>query len=218
MISELTPEMAEKSRKAFTNMTVKTYCAGKKKTGVMESNTCELPVIVMLLEVTAHAGQNNGTLIDLASDTNYITQRAARRFNRQSEKITLVVHGVRGMTVTVKTRRYLLKVRVKTPTGTERAHELVCYGLDEIAKVHNTIKPHQLRKFFPDINLDDLKRPKHIELLISHREGRLAPQRVKVIVDLVLWESPLGMSVGGTHPDLFEEVDMAVHRSTLLVP
>ncbi|KAI3365757.1 hypothetical protein L3Q82_000765 [Scortum barcoo] len=47
----------------------------------------------------------------------------------------------------------------------------------------------------------------------AHREGRLAPQRVKVIGDLVLWEGPLGKTVGGAHPDLFEDVEMATHTS-----
>lgn len=77
------------------------------------------------------------TLIDLASDTNYITHRAARRLKLRSEKITLVVHGVGGIAMKVKTKRYSLKVRVKIPRGTERAHELICYGLDEIAKVQS---------------------------------------------------------------------------------
>lgn len=36
---------------------------------------------MMLLEVTANAGQKIGTLIDLASDTNYITHRAASSLN-----------------------------------------------------------------------------------------------------------------------------------------
>ncbi len=213
LTSELTPDMAEKFRKAFTNMAAKPHCTGKNLPGVMDSNTCELPVILMLLEVTTNAGQKIGTLIDLASDTNYITHRAARRLKLQSEKITLVVHGVGGMAMKVKTKRYLLKVRVKTPRGTERAHELICYGLDEIAKVQRVIKPQQLKKFFPDTSLEDLHRPEHIELLISHHEGRLAPQRVKVVGDLVLWESPLGKTVGGAHPDLCEVVDMALHNS-----
>lgn len=113
----------------------------------------------------------------------------------------------------VATMKYLLRVRVKTPRGTEQAHGLVCYGLNEIAKVHRVIKPEQLRKFFPETELGDLKRPDSIELLISHREGRLAPQRVKIVGDLVLWDGPLGKTVGGAHPDLLEEVDMAAHRS-----
>lgn len=106
------------------------------------------------------------------------------------------------MAMKVKTKRYLLKVRVKTPKGTETVHELICYGLEEIAKVHRVIEAQQLQKFFPDTNLDDLHRPEHVELLISHREGRLAPQRIKIVGDLVLWESPLGKTVGGAHPDL----------------
>lgn len=69
----------------------------------------ELPVIMMLLEVTANAGQRLGTLIDLASDTNY-THAAASRFNLRSEEITLIVHGVGGMEVCVETKRYLLKI------------------------------------------------------------------------------------------------------------
>ena len=90
LISELTPVMAEKFRKAFTNMAAKSYCAEKKLPGVMDSNTCELPVLLMLLEVTTNAGQRIGTLIDLASDTNYITHRAARSLKLRSEKITLL--------------------------------------------------------------------------------------------------------------------------------
>lgn len=56
---------------------------------------------MMLLEVTANAGQRVGTLIDLASDSNYIT---TNKLNLRSEEITLVVHGVGGMKVQVKTK------------------------------------------------------------------------------------------------------------------
>lgn len=213
LISELTPDMAGKVRRAFSNMAAKSQCTGRSLPVVMDSRTCELPVILMLLEVTTNAGQKIGTLIDLASDTNYITHVAAKRLKLQSENITLVVHGVGGMAMKVETKRYLLKVRVKTPRGTDRAHELICYGLDEIANVHRVIKAQQLKKFFPETNLEDLHRPEHVELLISHREGRLAPQRIKVVGDLVLWEGPLGKTVGGAHPDLCEVVGMALHNS-----
>lgn len=99
-VSELSSEMAERFRRAFTNITAKTHCADKP--GVMESSALqELPVILMLLEVTANAGQKIGTLIDLASDTNYITHRAARRLNLHGEKISWVIHGVGGMAMKV---------------------------------------------------------------------------------------------------------------------
>ena len=110
----------------------------------------------------------------------------------------------------------MISVRVKTPKGAEKAHELICYGLDEIAKVHKVVKPEKLQKFFPEVKLEELRRPEKIDLLISHREGRLAPQRVKVVGDLVLWETPLGMTVGGAHPDLFEEIEVPAHESKTL--
>lgn len=213
ILSEHPPGMADRCRKTFTNKTTGRSDASSQPELLERNGLSEIPIIMMLMKVTANAGQKIGTLIDLASDTNYITHKAAERLRLRSDKITLVVYGVGGMTIKVKTRRYLLKVRVKTPKGTERAHELVCCGLDEIAEVHQVIKPEKLKKFFPEVELEDLERPEEVELLISHREGRLAPQRVKVIGDLVLWEGPLGKTVGGAHPDLVEEVEMAAYES-----
>lgn len=71
----------------------------------------------MLLELTANAGQKIGTLIDLASNTNYITPKAACRLNIRNKGITLVSHGVGGMKVSVKTKWYLLKIRLKFPSA-----------------------------------------------------------------------------------------------------
>lgn len=79
--------------------------------------------------------------------------------------------------------------------------------------MHKVIRPKQLQRFFPEVKPEELVRPKEIELLISHREGRLAPQSVMVVGDLVLWDIPLGKTVGGAHPDLFEEIDVAAYES-----
>ncbi|KAK2903920.1 hypothetical protein Q8A73_010577 [Channa argus] len=54
---------------------------------------------------------------------------------------------------------------------------------------------------FEKAKLEALGRPEEIYRLISHQKGRLAPQRVKVVGDLVPCESPLGKTVGGTHPE-----------------
>ncbi len=35
---------------------------------------------------------------------------------------------------------------------------------------------------------------------------------MKVVGDLVLWDSYLGKTVGGAHPDLFEEIDVAAYE------
>lgn len=147
-LSELSPELAERCKKAFSNKTAVTSNAKDQSELLEKKGLSELPVIMMLMEVTVNAGQKIGTLVDLASDTNYITHKAADRLRLQSEKITLVVHGVGGMTMKVNTKRYVLKVRVKTPRGTERAHELV----------HKVIEPDKLQKFFPEVELEELRR------------------------------------------------------------
>lgn len=126
----------------------------------MDSGLQELPVLMMLLEVTANAGQKIGTLIDLASDTNYITHKAANRLKVRSEEITLIFHGVGGMKVCVETKCYLLKIHVKTSKGTFKPYQFVCYGLDSIADIHKYVKANHLHRFFPDIPPDELARPR----------------------------------------------------------
>lgn len=121
---KFSPELAQQCRDAFCNTVSRTSHVAKSHSSLLaEGGPMERPVIMTLLEVTANAGQKVGTLIDLASDTNYITHEAAGRLNLRREAITLVVHGVRGMKVFVETRRYLLRIRVSTrrapssPTG-----------------------------------------------------------------------------------------------------
>ena len=213
-LSKLSPELARQCRDAFCNAVFKSCNSTGSEHGLLsEYGLQEFPVIMMLLNVTTNAGQKIGTLIDLASDTNYITHKAANELNLRSEDVTLVVHGVGGMKVSVETKRYLLKIRVSTPKGTLKAHQLVCYGLDSIAEIHKHVPAKRLQKIFPDVPLHELKRPTDIQLLISHKEGQLVPQKVRCTGDLVLWDGPLGKTVGGTHPDLFEEAIVTAHTS-----
>ncbi|KAJ8260443.1 hypothetical protein GJAV_G00182210 [Gymnothorax javanicus] len=216
---ELSPELAQQCRDAFCNTAASTSHVAKSHSSLLaESGLAEWPVIMMLLEVTANAGQKIGTLTDLASDTNYITYEAAGRLNLRSEDITLEVHGVGGMKIYVKTKRYLLKIRVNTSRGTLKSHQLICYGLDSIADIHRHVSAKKLKKrakkeFFPDVPLSDLVRPREIQLLVSHKEGQLAPQKIRTVGDLVLWDGPMGKTVAGTHPELFEEVTVSAHTS-----
>ncbi|XP_032434156.1 uncharacterized protein LOC116729604 [Xiphophorus hellerii] len=213
-LKKLSPDLAKHCRDVFSNTASRDSNTTQNQLNfLMDSGVQELPVLMMLLEVTANAGQKIGTLIDLASDTNYITHKAASRLNLKSEEITLIVHGVGGMKVCVETKRYLLKIRVKTSKGTLKPYQLVCYGLDSIADIHKHVKAKQLKRFFPDVPLDELVRPREISLLISHREGQLTPQRIRVLGNLVLWDGPLGKVVGGTHPELFEELAMTAHTT-----
>jgi len=83
---------SESSHLNWPNTAASTSHVAKSHSSLLaEGGLAEWPVIMMLLEVTANAGQKIGTLIDLASDTNYITHEAAGRLNLKSEDITLVV-------------------------------------------------------------------------------------------------------------------------------
>lgn len=206
-LGELTPEQREKYKEAFSNKTTSTVCTKA------ENALKEHPVVMMLLKATTNSGSLIGTLIDLASDTNYITNDAADRLGLHGETIKLVVHGIGGMKKIVLTKRYSLRLKVKTPKGKVAEHKILCYGLENIAKVTQAVSPRQLKKFFPNVSSEELVRSTKIDLLISHREGRFVPQPTKIVGDLVLWDGPLGKTVGGTHPNLFEAVDLAVVRS-----
>lgn len=135
-------------------------------------------------------------------------QLAAGELNLRSEHVTLIVHGVGGMQVRVETKQYLLKIQVKTVKGTLRSH-----GEFAIAEVYRLVPPKALQKIFPDVPLHELVRPKEIKLLISHKEGRLVPQRVHSVGDLVLWDCPLGKTVDGSHPELIEDIEITAHGS-----
>ncbi|XP_048067116.1 uncharacterized protein LOC125280555 [Megalobrama amblycephala] len=75
VLAELSPELAERCRNAFDNKAAVVTGTGKTQVGLLqESRVQELPVMMMLMKVTANAGQKIGTLVDLASDTNYNPQ------------------------------------------------------------------------------------------------------------------------------------------------
>ncbi|KAI7792395.1 gag-pol fusion polyprotein [Triplophysa rosa] len=171
---KLSPELAQQCQDVFCNTVSRAFNTARIESGLLaENGLVEWPIIMMLLNVKANAGQNI--------------------------EITLVVHGVRGMKVFVKTKRYLLKILVRMSTSTIKSHQLVT--------------ANKLQKFFPDVPLDELARPREIHLLISHKEGQLAPQKICSVGDLVLWDGPLGKTVAGTHPDLFEEIAVSAHMS-----
>ncbi|XP_026082522.1 uncharacterized protein LOC113058643 [Carassius auratus] len=207
----LTPHQLEAVRRACTNKVTSTVCPGKSL--MQQSGLKEHPVLMMLVHVTTKRGDSLGALVDLASDTNYITHQAAERLGLNGEPVSLVVYGVGTMKVRVDTKRYLVKIKVWTSRGTLKLHEMICYGMEDIAKVDRVVKSERLKQFFPEVEPGELARPKKIDLLISTREGRLAPQRLQRVGDLVLWDGPLGKIVSGVHPDLFEDVEVAAWRS-----
>lgn len=107
LLAKVTPELRAEFREAFSNKASTTICTAR-------DGPKEYPVVMMLLEVTTNSGQLIGTLIDLASDTNYITNNAAQCLGLIGESIKLIVHGIGGMTKTVTTKRYLVRGATKS--------------------------------------------------------------------------------------------------------
>ncbi|XP_027138459.1 uncharacterized protein LOC113746562 [Larimichthys crocea] len=207
----LTPRQLEAVRRACTNKA--TSRVSTDKSLIERSGLKEHPVLMMLVPVTTKRGDSLGALVDLASDTNYITHQAAERLGLTGEPISLVVYGVGTMKVKVDTKRYLVTIKVWTSRGTLKLHKMICYGMEDIAKVDRVVTSERLEQFFPEVKPGELARPKKVDLLISTREGRLAPQRLQRAGDLVLWDGPLGKTVSGVHPDLFEEVEVTTWHS-----
>lgn len=85
-------------------------------------------------------------------------------------------------------------------------YKILCYGLENSAEVTQAVSPKQLQ----NVSRNELVRPTKIDLLICLWEGHLVPQPTKIVGYLVLWGRPLGKTVGGTHPNLFEAIDLAV--------
>ena len=71
----LTPHQLESVRRACTNKATSRVWYGKGQ--IERSDLKEHPVLMMLLPVTSKRGDSLRALVDLASDTNYITHHAA---------------------------------------------------------------------------------------------------------------------------------------------
>lgn len=111
----LTPHQLEAVRRACTNKATSTVCTGKSL--IEQCSLKEHPVLMMLVPVTAKRGDSLGALIELASDTNYITHEAAERLGLSGEPVSLVVYGVGTMKVKIDTKRYFVKIKVWTSRG-----------------------------------------------------------------------------------------------------
>lgn len=48
---------------------------------------------------------------------------------------------------------------------------MICYGMENIAKVDRVVTSEQLEQFFPEVQPGELARPETTDLLISTREG-----------------------------------------------
>lgn len=201
-LRKLSPEVAKEYRDAFWNTASRACSTTKEQPSLLfEVGLQGLPVVMMLLEVTANAGQKIVTLIDLAFDTNYTTHRVASSINLRSEEITLVVHGIRGMKTRVTISRDLLKIWIRTPRRIHRPHQLVCCGLGS-----KYVKPKKAQMLFPDIPLKLVRSFLRMERQLSEKPETPNP---------LTWRELLSQVSGLYYP--LGLVTPAKHKSAILV-
>ncbi|KAG7485761.1 hypothetical protein JOB18_017835 [Solea senegalensis] len=156
-------------------------------------------------------------MLDLASDTNYITHQVAEKLGLTGEPVLIALHGVKTFKEIIQTKRYLVTIKVWTPQRTLRLRQLNCYGLDTIARVGHVVTSEHLEKFFSGVEPGELTRPESIDLLIGAGESPLAPNKLQEIGNLVLWDGPLGKTVSGRHPRLVEKQLTLLSTACVLV-
>lgn len=137
---------------------------------IEQSGLKEHPFLMILVPVTTKRGDSLGALVELVSNANYITHQAAERLELTGEPISLVVYVVGTMKVRV-TKKYLVTIKVWTSRGTLRFREMICFGMENIAKVDRVGTSEWLGQFFPEVKPGELALPETIDLLISTREG-----------------------------------------------
>ena len=213
-LQETNPNLVAEYKKAHTNIVVSTLCGGTESIITMSAG--QVPNILLLLQnVLSNTGDQIGAMIDTGSDSNYVTHECARRLNLSGRDVILAVCGVGRMEQKVYTKLYTLRLRKRAPHGPPRVHELKCYGLDEIAEVHEVPTAESLKKIFPLVPIEELIRPQRVDLLLGMCDASVMPQITMMVGNMVLMEGPLGKVVGGSHPSILERINKTVHKSSV---
>lgn len=124
--------------------------------------------------------EHNGHHYYLCPGTNVKSRQCRDVFSNTTSKTLSTVARPSGLLMESGLQEHpfiMMLLEVTANTG-QNSHQMVCCGLDEIANVNKGVSAQELQKFFPDIPVDGLTRPREINLLISHREGKLVSQRL----------------------------------------
>ena len=160
------------------------------------------PVMLYTTFVKTEFGYKLGSLIDNGSTDDYITHKAARKLNLIGYPIDLTTEGFGGAEIHVKT--YVYQVPIFDKLGGR--HILYCYGTDKITNGSSPPDKQSYQRLCNKFAVQpkEVKRPNHIELLISLRSSFLHPtdSNSKSIDGMTLASGPLGKVFGGWDREL----------------
>ena len=167
------------------------------------SNTkkSKFPRHVLAMFVEGSQGESYGTVFDNCSTDNYVTNEVAETNNlKVVDEVELIVEGIGTQRTEVKTKVFAVPIKDKYGN----IHTLECYGLDQIAPDIASPENKTYQKLCQKFGLDHqkLKRPKHVQLLISLDNVHLLLDKKRCIGNMALFEGPLGLVLGGSDPGL----------------
>ena len=141
-----------------------------------------------------------GAMWDLCSTDDYITHKVARRLGLQGTDVELVVEGIKGVEHVERTKLY--DVPVLDMKGTSSIFQ--CYGLDVISSAADPPDKLSYQELFGKfgIGMEEVRKPKNIDLLISMRRNPHHPKPVKTIGNMTLYEGAFGKVFGGSDKNL----------------
>ena len=141
-----------------------------------------------------------GSVFDTYSTDNYITHKFAKKLGYVGRDRLLSVEGFNKIKTTFETALYTV---VLVDLQGNR-HEYECYGTDEITSPEDLPNFASYKKLCQrfDVSPNDVKRPKHINLLISMRESGDHPVKLKTIGQMSLFQSCYGKTFGGCDASL----------------
>ena len=155
-------------------------------------------------------------LTDPASNSVYITHRAAKKLNaRKLNKYTLEVRTTGGNEATYDTVQYEFKFR----TQSGKIVEVKAFGMEKITGRLSRLDCSALAKLFPDYDPEILQRKStEVDVLLGSNYYGLHPKHEVCSAgdNLSIMKSELGLCVVGSHPDLKENTQLDANMVDIL--
>ena len=155
-------------------------------------------------------------LTDPASNSVYITHRAAKKLNATKlDKYTLEVRTTGGNETTYETVQYEFKFR----TQSGKIVEVKAFGMDKITGRLSRLDCSVLSRLFPKYDPEVLQRKStEVDVLLGSNYYGLHPKQEVCSAgeNLSIMKSELGLCVVGSHPDLKETTRLDANMVDIL--
>jgi len=208
------------SKKSEAQLTETEKCT-VEESHCTESHSTESPIndlaLYQIFSASVIGSKKQATVLtDPASNSVYITHRAAKKLNaRKLNKYTLEVRTTGGNETTYDTVQYELKFR----TQSGKIVEVKAFGMEKITGSLSRLDVSVLARLFPDYDPEVLQRQStEVDILLGSNYYGLHPKHevCRAGDNLSIMKSELGLCVVGSHPDLKEHTRLDANMVDIL--